>query len=412
VRRISLYLLLIFVFTVPWQNAVAFGGSKTLSSLIGIAALLVALVTCVIEGKAVKPPAFVFAFGALIVWQLATYFWSLDPTSTLVRALTMAQLLAMVWLISELCVSERERLELLQAFVLGCVVVCLVLIQAYLSGQSLAGYRYAPPGFNQNESADIIATGIPMALLVATSHKRGFLRWLNIAYVPLGVFAVILTASRSGFIATCLGLVSVFFALSRVRPVYRLVWLVIILAVFASLFYGLPVGDNLETNIQRITFSADTGSLETFTGRTTIWSAGLGMFAEHPIVGIGSNTFILGLEARGGGYHAAHNIWVQTAAETGIIGLILLVASLATAVIPAVRWRDFRIGFHLTLFLVLMTTSLAANLVASKGFWIGLAILCVTGAIRGGRSAPEASRREVGEHISVMGTGYSKQALP
>lgn len=394
-RRLSLLLFLIFVFTVPWQNAIAVGGSKTLSSLIGIAALVTGVTTCLLEGKVAKPPAFVFAFGALIVWQLATYFWSFDPGSTLARLVTMVQLLAMVWLLTELCTSERERLQIVEAFVLGCAVVCLVLVQAYLSGQSLAGYRYAPPGFNPNESADIIAAGIPMAFLVATSYKRGVIRWLNIAYVPLGVFAVILTASRSGFIATCLGLVSVFFALRHARPVYRLVWSAIILAVFASLFFGVPVSDKLESNIQRITLSTDTRSLETLTGRTTIWSDGLEMFVEHPIAGIGANTFIASLETRGGGWHAAHNIWVETAAETGIVGLVLLAIALMTAIIPAVRWRDFRTGFHLVLFLVLMTTALAANLVTSKGLWIGLAILSATAAIPESRLVTEASRREL-----------------
>ena len=65
--------------------------------------------------------------------------------------------------------------------------------------------------------------------LSATSRKGGAWKWLNIVYVPLGIFAVILTASRSGFIATCIGLLSVFFALRHARPVYRLVWSAVII---------------------------------------------------------------------------------------------------------------------------------------------------------------------------------------
>ncbi len=205
-RRLSLFLFLIFVFTVPWEKRPEPSAEARLDSLIGIVALVVALITCLLEGKVAKPSAFVFAFGVLVAWQLATYFWSVDPVSTLARTITMVQLLAMVWLVSELCTSERERLQMMQAFVVGCVVVCLVLIQAYLSGHSGGGFRYAPANFNPNESADMIAIGIPMALLVATSRSGGILRWLNLAYIPLGIFAVVLTASRSGFIATCLGL--------------------------------------------------------------------------------------------------------------------------------------------------------------------------------------------------------------
>lgn len=410
-RKLSLYLFLIFVFSVPWQNAIAIGSSKTLSSLVGIAALAAIVVTCLIEGRIGKPPLFVLAFSILILWQLTTYFWSIDPMSTLMRVLTMVQLLAMVWAIGELCKSERERLRLVEAFVLGCVVVCLVLIQAYLSGQSLAGFRYAPSTFNPNESADIIAAGIPMALLVATSPGRDWLRWLHVAYVPLSIFAVILTASRSGFIAACLGLVSVFFALRRARPVYRLIWVAVILAVFASLFFALPIDNAFEANIQRITFSSDTGSLETLTGRTTIWSAGLDMFNERPGLGIGAGTFITGLEARGGGWHAAHNIWVETAAETGIIGVALLVSTMLTTFFLAVRHRDARTGFHVVLFLVLMATSFVANLMTSKGLWIGLAILGVTLGLGSDRLALDGTPAEIRGRRSGLRMGQRSNEI-
>ena len=156
-------------------------------------------------------------------------------------------------------------------------------------------------------------SGCPWPFLSPALASAVVLGWLNIAYVPLGILGVILTASRSGFIATCIGLLSVFFALRHARPLYRLAWSAVMLAVFAGLFFAVPVGEDLEANIQRITLSADTRSLETLTGRTTIWSRGLEMFEEHPIAGMGASTFMLGLEARGGGHLAPHNIWVEVA---------------------------------------------------------------------------------------------------
>ncbi len=404
-RRLSFYLFLVFVFTVPWQSAIAIGGSKTLSSFVGIAALLAVIVALLLEGEVAKPPAFILTFGALVFWQITTYFWSVEPGSTLTRAITMVQLLAMAWLATELCATERERLRLIEAFVLGCVVVCLVLAWAYFSGQPMVGYRYAPAGFNPNEAADIIAAGIPLALLVATSYKRGFLTWINIAYVPLGVFAVILTGSRSGFVATCLGLVSVFFALRHARALYRAVWSAVILAAFASLFFALPVSNNLGTNLQRITFSSERESLGTLTGRTEIWSAGLEAFAEHPIAGTGLYTFRADTESRLGEEKAPHNIWLETAVETGIIGLFLLAAAWVTAIVPVVKHRDFRVGFHLTFLLVLLTTSLVANLITSKSLWIGLAILSATSALQASKAASEVRRQELEARISVTPGG-------
>lgn len=404
-RRLSFYLFLVFVFTVPWQSAIAIGGSKTLSSFVGVAALLAGIVALFLEGKVAKPPAFVLAFGVLVLWQIASCFWSVEPDSTLSRAVTMVQLLAMAWLATELCTTERERLKLIEAFVLGCVVVCLVLAQAYLSGQPISGYRYAPAGFNANESADVIAAAIPLALLVATSYKRGFLVWLNIAYIPLAVFAMVLTASRSGFIATCVGLVSVFFALRHTRTLHRIAWSAVMVAAFASLFFAVPVSNNLETNLERITFSADEAEVGTLAGRTTIWEAGLESFAEHPFAGTGLYTFRADTEARLGGEHAPHNVWLETAVETGIVGLLLLVATWLLALVPVFRHRDFRMGFHLCFFLVLLTTSLVANLITSKSLWIGLAILSATGALRNAQPASEVPLRELGVGVSASSSG-------
>lgn len=395
-RRLSFYLLLAFVFAVPWENAIQIGGSKTLSSMIGIAAVGIALVRCLFEGKTNRPPLFLFAFGALVTWQLTSYFWSLDPAYTLVRVATMLQLLAMIWLVAESCTSERERLLVVQAFVVGCIVVCLALVYAYFSGQSIDQYRYAPSEFSVNESADVIAAGIPMALLIAVNRNSFLLRWLNVAYVPLGVIAVVLTASRSGFIATSVGLTSVFFALRAARPLYRLAGMVAILAVFAGVFFLVPADIGLDKNIQRITFSTDTESLGSLTGRTTIWSTGLQAFSEHPAAGVGFGTFSQLSQIKFARPRAAHNIWIQTAAETGIVGVALLVMVLGAAVAPALKRRDSRAPFHVILFLTLMTASLAANVVGSKSLWIALGILSVTQNPRQDRVGEGKTRTDFG----------------
>ncbi len=376
-RRLSFYLLLVFVFAVPWENAIEIGGAKTASSLIGMAAIGLTLVRCLAEGRFKRPPTFALAFAGLVYWQLTTYFWSLDPSKTVAGMVTMVQLLAMVWLIAEAAVGERERLQLMQAFVLGCVIVSLVLVYAYLTGGSVVDYRFAPAGFDPNQAACLISMSFPMALLLVTSTRHGPLRWLNVACIPLGVFAVVLTASRTGFIAACVGLVAVFFALGFARATYRVLWSAVILATFAAVFYLLPVAPGLEENIGRVTFSADTESLSTLTGRTEIWAAGQQMFYEHPVGGMGLSSFMEATLAIIGKARVSHNLWIQTAAETGVVGLGLLAVALGAALLPALRCRGKRVPFHLILFLTLMITSSALDMVTHKELWIVLALLSV-----------------------------------
>lgn len=376
-RKMSLCLLLAFVFSVPWQNAVVIGGSRTLSSAIGAAALVATLITCITENRIVKPPAYLLALFAFVVWQFATYLWSIDSPSTLSRLLTLAQILVFVWLVTELCTGEHEKALLLQAFVIGCVVVCLLLIQAYLSGQYLDANRYAPSSFNTNESADIIAVGVVMAFLANTYRERGAVFWLNIAFVPLALFSVLLTASRSGFIVTCIAMSAFPVVLRSAKPAYRLMWLLAVLVVFAGLFFGLSGNEKLQANIQRVTFSTDTYSLRTLTGRTTIWTAGLNVFAEHPLVGTGSGTFASAAQDELGASKVAHDLFIEVGADSGSVGLALLLAVLASALVTLLTRNDGRIGLYLVLFLALLTTSLVANVATSKAFWFGLALLSV-----------------------------------
>ncbi len=98
-----------------------------------MAAIGLTLVRCLAEGR-FKRPTFALAFAGLVYWQLTTYFWASTRPDFVAGMVTMVRLLAMVWLIAEAAVGERERLQLMQAFVLGCVIVSLVLVYAYLTG--------------------------------------------------------------------------------------------------------------------------------------------------------------------------------------------------------------------------------------------------------------------------------------
>ena len=68
-RRISLALLLVFVFTIPWQTTI-----ESLSRRVGYIAFVSGVLTCLAERRIAKPPAFVLAACAFVAWQLTTYF--------------------------------------------------------------------------------------------------------------------------------------------------------------------------------------------------------------------------------------------------------------------------------------------------------------------------------------------------
>ena len=179
-HRLSLALLGLFVFSVPWGSVAGW-----LTEILWGAAFVCTLGTCLLHRRIRRPPPFFYVAVGLVVWQLATYYWSVDRASSLERVRPMLMVLTMVWMITELCNSERERLLLAQSFVLGSVVLCGIIVQAYLTGEGAQAFRYVPSYLNPNDVADLLAAGVAMALLLIASGRRTLMLWVNIAFVPL-----------------------------------------------------------------------------------------------------------------------------------------------------------------------------------------------------------------------------------
>jgi O-antigen ligase/Tfp pilus assembly protein PilF len=75
-------------------------------------------------------------------------------------------------------------------------------------------------------------------------------------------------------------------------------------------------------------------------GRLSLWHAGLGIFLDHPLLGTGPGTFAVMHPAyqRDVRYYArdAHNLYIQTLAEMGAVGLIALLLVLVSV---GLMWR-------------------------------------------------------------------------
>jgi Flp pilus assembly protein TadD len=77
-------------------------------------------------------------------------------------------------------------------------------------------------------------------------------------------------------------------------------------------------------------------------GRLQLWRVGANVWRAHPLAGAGAGTYRRAWVAdRPIAMQVvnAHNLYVETLAETGIVGLVLLLAALAVPVVAAVRVR-------------------------------------------------------------------------
>jgi O-antigen ligase len=76
------------------------------------------------------------------------------------------------------------------------------------------------------------------------------------------------------------------------------------------------------------------------TNRDALWSVGLDAFAEHPVTGVGTSSFAVEwLRERDEVDRAldAHSLYVETLAELGVVGALLLALFLGAVAVGGVR---------------------------------------------------------------------------
>jgi len=155
----------------------------------------------------------------------------------------------------------------------------------------------------------------------STQTAQGAVLLLALLVVTAGVGAAFARLARSGSIDTPLGLSSRarrVIALATVAAVVGLGWLI----VAAS-----EKTDPLPTSKGRLT--------KLSTNRGEYWKVALDSFAAHPVIGVGAGSF--GVEWRRDREsddfaQDAHSLYLETLAELGLVGAVLLAALIAAAV--------------------------------------------------------------------------------
>ncbi len=166
---------------------------------------------------------------------------------------------------------------------------------------------------NPNGLAFIIVTVLPFFFCYSAINKKVFL--ISIIAVPLFLWTLILTESRSGFVA--LLAIAVFFTMKSKKK-----FLIIIIAIVSSIIvYQNLTPDQKDRYLSII--DSNTKNAATAEGRYTgvieSFKAGL----NRPIFGHGLGTSVETNAHFKGRAQPAHNLYVEVFQELGIIGLII-----------------------------------------------------------------------------------------
>jgi hypothetical protein len=102
--------------------------------------------------------------------------------------------------------------------------------------------RFAATGQDPNDVARFLNLGFPLAALLVNSERRWPWRLLAAGYLPLGLVAVLLTASRGGFLAAVVALTGSSILLAYGHPKRVLAGVLALPPIAALLWWIIPSG--------------------------------------------------------------------------------------------------------------------------------------------------------------------------
>ena len=326
---------------------------------------------------------YVGAAAALTVWTLVSVTWSVSHTQSVLEARR-----DVVYVAAALAVvvgASRVSCGVLAAVMLATVVgLARFLIGGPVAGQIEGALLSWPVGY-ANAFGALAAMGLPLALATAAHGRRADIRAAGAACVPLLLSVPVLASSRGGASAAvvalaCLGALDVrrrALATTAVRlspaaaitlgvclgtrltaatthldlrrAIVAVGLLVAVAAAGAAVRRpagGAP-GRPLPARVARAGLIAGAVSALALSAvgyagveRNAYWAVARHVVAVHPALGAGAGSFGPEWYAHGnidlyGGALDAHNLYLETLAELGPVGLALLVLFLGAPLLRA-----------------------------------------------------------------------------
>jgi O-antigen ligase len=274
----------------------------------------------------------VAALAAFAAWTAASSLWSSSPEGSILEGERTAVYVAGL-LVVLVGVARMSLPQVLVAAVAGATAVCAYsLVKRVVSPPPLDPFQgrllFEPFGY-ANALGVFAAIAIILAAGLALSARRGRDRLAAAASLVVLLPALLLTSSRGAWVALPIGALAMLYVSGRIR---------LRVALLSLLTAGLVVGILLGTGITDVDSIAGEN-------RPRYWRVAWDDFESNPLLGSGAGTFgsywLSHRPATTGEFaHDAHSLYLETLAELGLVGLVLLLPALALPLIDLRQRRD------------------------------------------------------------------------
>lgn len=275
---------------------------------------------------------------AFILWSGITLFWAGNPgiAITSLQVYTLRLVLFLFLLLNE--IKTKENLNgMMNVLAISGWVIALVGVGTFLFLGYTPGTRFQVLGENANGLGILLLVTMPavfwQAMHPARRHKM-LMIFLASVFLLLTIGLVAASGSRGSAISLLITLFAFWFWKST-RLWGMIALLILMLAVIVAPFIFI-------TTIQRFAVTPGDTLLG---GRETLWQAGWSLISNNPWLGVGignsPNALVTNLgmvgDIEGQGGISMHNPILTIWSETGIIGILLYLGVLASAIWSFVR---------------------------------------------------------------------------
>lgn len=295
----------------------------------------------------------IFVCGIIFcLWSLVSVSFSINKPAGYNEVLRYFLNFVFLFLVMQMVYKEKTQvLKIFKTLVIVALLHSFVGIFQYyeLAFNELPGANAKPYGLmaNRNLFASAQVLLLPFIVYVAC-RTQGFWRAASICSGLLTVFSILLSQTRSAWVAALVILVGALLLVVIFMPSTRKRWLIgtVLVGIVIAAFAGLLVVSDSEGVISKslseraLSLTEGTsGSNESATNsreRVAIWRKTQSLIADNPLFGTGPANWKLMIASYGtDGLHwslgtfvpdSPHNVYLQLAAETGLPGVALYLA--------------------------------------------------------------------------------------
>lgn len=315
-----------YALLLPFDSISRLGSSpdgRTLTWYAGALATLTLLAMGLLHDRFIRPPRAAKYWLSFLILGVLSVFWALDENALTRELPTVLGVFGLYFAACCFQIGSRELLRVAQLAVLGGVAASLYSILDFFHGVATTEARSSLIAGSQQADPNIFAASllVPLTLAIGlASAKRSRIETIGYAAAAGAItLAVLLTMSRGALLA--LIAIAVLYA-RRYHLNKRL-----LLALAAAPLSLLVVPALFFSRLQNALASGGAG-------RADIWTASLTGIRQFGLTGAGLCNFPVAYKHFAGfapvfrGYaRGAHNIYLETTVELGVLGITLLLGA-------------------------------------------------------------------------------------